>query len=276
MRKTLSWLILGAAAFPSIAAAATCEESYIKKGNVLTTQKISAEVTVDDVSPQIALNQLRGIAINTGYDVVVDEAASGSMLLEKPKSFGVATLQLLVTSKAIGRASIIHIDTKLGATTITKKNETRDQICSLLNRIQGGRAGVAAAKTGNTAVSSAPPRVVDAVLLTQEISEEGEANEAAVNERYRGKTITIKGRFSRIYTIRDTLYVYYDVPRSTNDLVFKPRNFHFLAQISCVMAPGQKAFALTLKPGSAIRLTGTFKSYKHLAHSLTYENCRPA
>jgi hypothetical protein len=275
MRFAMISVALLAVLAPACAQAATCEESFVKKGSVLSKQSFSAETTIADVSPQIALNQVRGIALTQGLTIVVDEAVAGSMLIEKPSTFGQRTVQFLVSAVPVGRATTVRITTQLSLGDTMKAASMKAQLCGLLSPIQGGKAGVVAAKSGKSAVATPQMRVVDAVTLSQQLSEEGEANAVAVSERYRGQIYTIKGRFSRISNIRGVYRVYYDVPRSTNDLFFKPSKFRFLTQISCAMAPGQTAYALTLQPGSKIALTGTFQSYQHLQHMTSFDNCRP-
>jgi hypothetical protein len=143
----------------------------------------------------------------------------------------------------------------------------------LLNSIQGGKAGIAAAQAGKNSVSAAPPRTVDAHLLSQEISEEGEQNAEAVNARYQGKEFIIKGFLNRVSTTSGVTRVYYKTPRSTNELVFHSGKFRFLSAISCIVAPGQSTYILALNEGAKVKMRGTFRSYNHLQHRFEMTGC---
>lgn len=49
-----------------------------------------------------------------------------------------------------------------------------------------------------------------------------------------------------------------------------------MVNISCLMAKGQNAYALTLKAKSLIRLTGTFYEYDTFKRTVWLNECRPA
>ncbi len=276
MRFTFFASVAFAFSLPGLAHAATCEESFTKKGNPLTGIKYHAEVTVAGVTPQVALQQLRGAAGAKGYDILADESANGQMLIAKPKSFGAPEEKSVVQAVSTGPATVITMDTKLGSGTFSSGKDARADYCGMLNSIQGGKAGIAAAKRGQNAVSAAPPRTVDAVLLSQEIAEEGEANAAAVNARYQGKLFIVKGNFDRIFTTRDMNFVYFKTPDSTNDLLFRSSRFRRLPTISCIMAPGQSVFTLSLSSGARMKLRGEFDRYDHLGHRFVLKNCAPS
>jgi hypothetical protein len=268
--------IIALALAPSIAHAATCEESFSKKGNPVTGTKYLAEVTVEGVNPQAALAQIRGAASAKGYDILADESANGSLLIEKPKSFGSSAEKTIVEAVQSGSSTTISMYTKLGGGNFTSADKKRAEYCALLNSVQGGKAGIAAARAGQNSVNVALPRTVDAALLTQELAEEGEKNPEAVNARYKDKVFIIKGYLARISNNNGITRVYFKTPRSTNELTFYRGRFRFLPTISCIVAPGQSTYILALDVGAKIKMKGTFDTYNHLRHSFALDACAAA
>src|SRR5690606_18241071 len=59
--------------------AGTCEDSFTKKGNILSGMTFTAAVTVADLPPPVAIRQMRGIVAAKGYDIMADEADYGTM-----------------------------------------------------------------------------------------------------------------------------------------------------------------------------------------------------
>ena len=265
--------VFSVALVPSLAHAGTCEDSFTKKGSPISGIKYHAEITMDGVTPENALKQFRGAASAKGYDILADESASGTLLIEKPKTFGNPEEKTFVRALAVGTGSTITMDTKLKSGTFSSGKETLVEYCGLLNSIRGGKAGIVAAKQGQNSVSAAPPRSVDAALLTQEIAEEGEKNAAAVNARYAGKSLIVKGYLNRVSTATNKNILYYKTPYSTNELTFHSGRYRRLPSISCEAAPGQSAYVLSLNEGGRLKMLGTFFKYDHVLHRFLLRDC---
>lgn len=261
---------------PGLCHAATCEDSFTKKGSPLGGLKFTAESTVADLSPPTAIRQFRGIAAARGYDITVDESEDGSMLIEQPRTGSTRPIPILVTATASGGAATIRLEAKLSGGMFAPAEGVKSELCGMLGQIKGGKAGIAAASRGRNAVSSAGPTVIDALVLSQQVSQEAEKNAAIIPQRYQGKSFTISGTMSYVIRDGDTYRIAYDIPETTSDLVLKVGKFRFLTQISCLVAKGQSAFALSLKKGNRIRLTGTFRDYNEFKHVMWFEGCRPA
>ncbi len=273
MRLRFLFPIISLACVPSLAHAGTCEDSFTKKGSPISGIKYRAEITVDGVTPENALKQFRGAASARGYDILADESGSGTLLIEKPKTFGSPEEKTFVRALSFGTGSTITMDTKLKSGTFSSSKEVIFEYCGLLNSIKGGKAGIAAARQGQYSVSAAPPRSVDAALLTQEIAEEGEKNAAAVNARYEGKVFIIKGYLDRVSTVTNKNIVYYKTPYSTNELVFHSGKYRRLPSISCEAAAGQSSYILSLNEGGRLKMQGTFYKYDHLGRRFVLKDC---
>ncbi len=268
--------LLAAAILPTAAHAGACEDSFTKTGSPIGGIKYHAEVTVPNVTPQVALQQFRGAASARGYDILADESARGTLLIEKPKTFGSPAEKSFVRAVSNGRSTTITMDTKLSSGTFSSGKTVLADYCGMLSTIRSGREGIVAAESGQRAVSAAPPRTVDAALLTQEIAEEGDRNAAAVNARYQGKTIIVKGYMDRITNNYGATRIYFKTPDSTNDLVFHSGPFRRLPRINCALQAGQSPYALSLNAGQRIKLKGVFDKYDHLTHRFVLKDCEPA
>jgi hypothetical protein len=249
---------------PSAAGAATCEDSFAQKGNPLSETRFEAELTIDDLTPPVAIRQLRGIAAGRGYDILSEEADDGSLLLEQPRSGSARPFPIIATALAEQAAARVKLEAKLPAGMLAGAGGARTELCAMLNAIKGGPEGIPAAERSAGAVSSAGPVVIDALVLSQQISQEANTNAASIPTRYQGKTFTIKGRVAQVARDGGAYRIDYDIPRSTNDLVLKVGKFRFLTQISCLAGKGQ-----------GIRLTGQYEDYDPSRPVMWFENCRP-
>src|SRR5690606_30298093 len=128
--------------------AAGCEETFAKKGNVIGGLRFTASVTVADLKPVTAIQQMRGIVAAKGYDIMADEAEYGSMLIEQPMTGGARAFPIAITATEAGGASTVVMEAKLRAGQTTRDAAAKEEMCAMLNRIQGGKAGLAAAQQG--------------------------------------------------------------------------------------------------------------------------------
>ena len=265
-----------ALALPSAARAGSCEDSFAQQGNPISGTRFQAQVTIEDLTPPVAIRQLRGIAATRGYDILSEEADDGSMLLEQPRSGAARPFPIIATAQAEQAAAKVKLEAKLPAGMLAGAGGARTELCAMLNAIKGGADGIAAAERSAGAVSTAAPVVIDALVLSQQISQEADTNAASIPSRYQGKTFTIKGRVAQVVKDGGAYRIAYEIPNSTNDLAIRFGKFRFLTQISCLAAKGQGAYALSLRTGQGIRLTGQYKDYDPARHVMWFENCRPA
>jgi hypothetical protein len=260
---------------PAMAHAGQCEDSFLKKGNQIGGLRFTAQVSVPDAKPVTALQQFRGIAAGRGYDIIVDESADGSLLIEQPRSGATRPIPIIATAVSEGSAAKVMLEAKLSGGMFAPSDGTRTELCGMLNQIKGGKAGLAAAGKSKSAVNSAAPREVDALVLSQEISAEAEKNAAIIPSRYNGKSFTISGRVDYVIKDGDTYRIAYDIPETTSDLTLKVGKFRYLTQISCLVARGQTAFALSLKKGNRVKMTGTYANFDEFKHVMWFQGCRP-
>jgi hypothetical protein len=267
----------GAAVFlPSMAQAATCEESFAKAGSIISGQRFTASVTVPALTPASAIGQMRGIVAGKGYDVLVAEPEDGSMLIEQPQTGKARAFPITITATSSGGQGTVQMEAKLRAGQTVPADAAKTEMCEMLGGLKGGKAGLAAAASGMKAVSTAPPLEMDALSLSQQISKDTERNAAAIPLRYQGKTFIIKGMVDLVTKDRGEYIVTYKIPHPYQQAIRLPGQAAFKTDIACVMAKGQAAFALQLKPGKSIRMSGVYQNFSPTDHILLLENCRSA
>lgn len=260
--------------FPTIAHAATCEESFTRTGSIIGGLRFKAAVTVPDLTPANAIGQMRGVAAGKGYDILVAEPEHGSMLIEQPQTGSARAFPITITATAAGRSGTVEMEAKLRAGQTVGADAARTEMCLMLGQLKGGRAGATAAASGMKAQSASAPLAIDALTLSQQISKDTERNAAAIPLRYRNKTFIISGLVDATTQDRGEYIVAYRIQHPHEQLIRLPNQAAFKTDIGCVMAPGQAAFALQLKPGSRIRLSGTFDRFSSTTHTLLLKDCR--
>ncbi|WP_447726737.1 hypothetical protein [Sphingomonas koreensis] len=280
MKRVVPTVIAAAAGLllASGASAATCEESFAKKGNPVTGLRFVATKTVADVKPAVALGQMRGIAATGGYDIIVDEAEYGSLLIEQPMSGTVRAFPIEIKAAAAGAASDVTMEAKLRGGQLVKENAARTEMCGMLNRILGGKAGITAATRGKTAVSTAGPVAMNSFQFSDTIARDNEKNPAGVLLRYKGKPYTISGIAD--YVTRDegtdAYRIGYRIPEPHNRGLTLPGAPKSKVDVVCYLAKGQLTYALQLKPGANIKLTGTVTEFDQYRRVIWLQDCRNA
>jgi len=277
MRMTaLVALIL--AGLPGMALAATCEQTFVKRGSALTGLNFTAQVDVPDLTPASAIGQMRGIAVRSKYDIILEEPDAGSLLIEQPAAGSARPVPIIVTAGQAGGAGTVKLEVKLPAGMAAPADAVKAEVCGMLAQVKGGRAGLALASQGMAAAATATPTRIDAVSLSQQFAREAVKNDALLPLRYKGKAFTVWGAVNHVMKDGEYFRVAFDTPDARDRAIRldAPGDAGFMVNISCLMAKGQNAYALTLKAKSLIRLTGTFFEYDTFRRTVWLNECRPA
>lgn len=262
---------------PGTAYAGQCEDGFVKKGAVIGGLKFTASTTVNDLSPPNAIYQLRGIALGRGYDVLTEEAADGSMLIEQAQTGKTRSFPIIVTAERSGKAALVTLQANLRGGMVTKDEAAKAELCGMLNMLQGGKAGIAAATRGKSAVAAGgAPVKISALGLSQQLSKEKQRNAEAIPLRYKGKSFTIDGPVDYVKKDGDAYRVAFKIPEPYEQVLRLPGQADFKTDISCLMAKGQAAYALTLKPNKMVKLTGSYINYRETPPIMWFGDCRPA
>ena len=275
--RFLPFAIAVLALTPSAAFAATCEESFVKKGSPISGVKFTATITVPDMTPVSAIGQLRGIVAAKGYDIMADEAEYGSMLIEQPQTGKARAFPITITATNDGKTGTVQMQANLRAAMIVKEADAKTELCGMLNQLKGGKAGLAlAAKGKNAKTVQAAPLAISALAFSHQISKDTQRNPAGVLTRYKGKSYTIDGTVSYVTKDGDKFRIGYDVPNPWEEAIRLPNVAPFKTDIVCYMAPGQAAYSLQLKPKKGIKLTGIVEDFDEYKHVVWLKDCRPA
>jgi hypothetical protein len=257
---------------PLLAHAAACEDSFIKKGNVLTGLRFTASMQVADLNPATAIQQLHGIALARGYDVLDEEAEEGSMLIEQRSAGSARSFPIVVTATESGNVSLA---VKMPAGMVVEGAAVKGELCTMLGQVRGGSAGLAAAADAGNVVAAAPVVKIEALTLSHNLSRETEKGAENIPLRYKGKAYTITGYADYVLKDGDAYRVAYKIPDPSKELLNAPGQPVFKTDISCLMAKGQNAYSLTVKKGQRITLTGVYRDFDQFCHVIWFENCRP-
>jgi hypothetical protein len=262
---------------PAAALAGPCEDGFVKKGSAIGGLKFTASITVPDLTPASAIYQMKGLALGKGYDVLTEEAEDGSMLIEQSQTQKARSFPIIVTATTAAKVGTLTMQANLRGGMMTKDEAAKAEMCSMLNQLKGGKAGLVLAAKGRTA-SAAPsaPTKIGAMVLSMRLSGEKNKNPAAIPLRYKGKSFTIDGTVDAIAKDGDTYRIDFYVPEPHEQVLRLPGQANFKTDISCLMAKGQAAYSLSLKPKKSVKLTGTFHRYRDYPPIMWLSDCRPA
>lgn len=253
-------------------AQAACENSFAKKGNPVTGLRFTASVQVANMSRASAVGQLNGIVAAKGYDILVADQQAGSLLIEQPATAKARSFPIEFT---VGADGTVLMEAKLREASGVPEAAARAEMCGILNQLQGGKAGEALAAKGMQAVTApAAPLRMSVLRFSQDITGEADKNSAAVPLRYKNKSFTLYGPVSFIGPVGDSYRVEWKlVSNALTDIVPGRASAGF--NVNCVLAKGQGAYALQLKPGKHAELTGTFDRLDYGMSLVWLKDCRP-
>ena len=222
-----------------------------------------------------SIEQMHGIAMPRNYDIISEEAAYGSMLIEQPMAEKARAFPLIISATSEGGVGTVRIEARLRAGMMAKAEAARFEMCGMLAELKGGITVLALAASAKNAKSERPPLRISALELSHQISKDTERNAAAVPLRYKHRVFTVSGDVDYIRKDGDYYRVAFKIPNPCEEAIRLPNVAPFKTDISCLMAPGQAAYALTLKPKKSARLTGRYHDFDENRHVMWLDNCRP-
>ena len=257
------------------ASAGTCEATFIKQGSAISGLKFIATTSVADLSVQSAVDQLRGIVVPRNYDILSEERSHGSMLIEQSMTEKARAFPIIISVTNEGGVGTVRMEARLRAAMLAKTEAAKFEMCGMLAELRGGKAGLARAAAAKGAKSERPPLRISSLELSHQVSKDTERNAAAVPLRYRHRSFTVSGIVDYIRKDGDNYRVAFKIPHPWEEAIRLPNVAPFKTDISCLMAPGQAAYALTLKPGRNVRLTGIYSDFSEDRHVMWLEKCQP-
>ena len=256
----------------------TCDATFSKKGNPVTGLKFTAMNSVAELSTRDAINQLRGIVVARGYDVLASEPEAGDMLLEMPQAANQRSFPIVAKATSAGTVTTVQLRANLRAGVSTNSDVVKAELCGMLTALTGGAAGETAAQQGQRATASAAPTVMNAQMLADRLSKERDRNVNEIPLRYKDRAFALEGMVSSVIRDGDSYSVIFDILPWEKKAVHLPGESQFKTDIVCRLAPGQSVYALTLKPRTKVTLTGTYQEYRELPlpSTMWLSNCTPS
>jgi len=269
--------VLASIAVPTVARAGTCEDTFVKRGNVVSGLRYVAMTSVVDMPLDVAINQMRAIAAKRGYDIIASEPVAGSLLIEQPRTGNARAFPMEITATInAGGVGTVQIEAKLPTGMATKAELVKPELCGMLAELRGGKEGRALAKAGAGATTiQAAPVALSAQEFSQQISKDSERNSAVIPLRYKGKKFTLSGTVDYVIKDGDHYRVAFKILQPHELAIRLPGMAATLSQVSCLMATGTSVFVLQLKPGKSIKLTGTYYDFDEFKDATWFKDCVP-
>lgn len=265
-------------------AAGGCEESFTKQGNPLTGTKYNAAVSVADVSVADAMAQLRDIAVGKKLDVLTEDVENGSMLLEYRESFRNKPIPYVVSvtgeGKQEGGGVSISLLVKLNKGALAKAEDAKTEMCSILNAVRGGEEGRRAGARAGEGAGDVAPRQVDVFRWSMELARQTQESPESVPLRNKGKAFTVSGKVDYVRKDGAVYRVAFDIPEPGSSplgisSMRLPGGATFKIDVSCLMAPKHAAWAVALRPGEKVKLTGVYSDFDSIRKVIWLEGCKP-
>jgi hypothetical protein len=143
MRSTLFALALVLFAGPAMAA--TCEESFQKKGDFFSGTTFSARVQVLNLTVEGAFAQLRPLLARDGIRILSSDASTGTLNAQNPSTPFQRALPIDVFAAAEGNLLNIDMIFTLPGGVGASKKEVQQNLCGILNQLRPGSASPTAA-----------------------------------------------------------------------------------------------------------------------------------
>lgn len=262
---------------PAVAHAGQCEDTFVRRGSAISGLRYIATITVADLPPDVAINQMRGIAARRGYDIIAAEPGAGALLIEQSVSSTTRAFPIEINAVQSAGQGTITMEAKLRAGMSSPLEATKTEMCGALAEVRGGRAGRQAAASGARATTvQAAPIAMTAQSFSSQISKDAERNAAAVPLRYANKRFTLSGEVDYVRRDGNTYRVAYKILQPHEMVLRLPGMAATLSQVSCLMGAGTSVFVMQLKPGNNVRLTGTFDEFSETRDVVWFKDCVPA
>lgn len=276
VRSILTLIVCAAAAAGTqTSAAGACEANFAKSGSPFSGTQYTSSITVDNLSPVDALNQVRGIMIAEKMDVITEDPEGGTLLVEQRATATTRAIPTLVSVTSKGATTQIDMMVKIDKGVLAKQEDIKRYLCELLAKAKGGEAGRLAATQGAKAQNAEFSAQKDAFVFSMEIANEAKANAVALNARHKGRTYTLSGKIDYIQQDGDDYNVSFDIPEMRNRTLSPlPGQANFRVGLACLFRPNQLATVLTLREKQRVTLTGTFYRYDDFKKVAWLENCK--
>lgn len=255
-----------------VAHAGDCEDNFSKTGNPFKGTDFSSRVTVPNLTVAAAMGQMRGIMISEKMDVITQDVANGTMLVEQRSTGATRAVPTLINVTGEGGSATVEMTVKTEKGQFAKADAIRPYMCGLLARVQGGKAGIAAAAQGAKTQNNDDVTVKDVYIFSREIAAEAKSNPLAVKARHKGRKYALKGKVDYIQEDGEEYNVSFAIPEQTEMALRLPGDMPRVG-VACLFREEQLANVLTFRKGDSATFTGSFLRYDDFKRMVWLENC---
>ena len=251
-----------------------CEQTFRKSGNPLTGLRFNAERSVAELSLASAIGQLRGIVIAKGYTVMTAEPEAGTMLIEQPMTGKARGFPIEIAVTDTAGQGTVRMEARLRAAMGVKEAAARAEMCGILAQLKGGTEGLALARKGEAAkASAAAPIRMSALRFSSQMAGEARQSDVSLEPRYKGRAFTLHGPVAAVGKAGDSYRVDFKLVESVLSSIVPGSGYRL--EVSCILAPGQSTYALSLRPDQHVELTGVFDEYAMGRSTIFLRDCVP-
>jgi hypothetical protein len=262
IRSFLLTLTLTTIAAPGMAA--TCDESFQKKGDFFNGSAFSARVQVEGLTTESAFAQLRPILARESIKTLSTDIAGGVMRAENPATAFQRALPIDVYTTQEGSRLNVEMVFTLPSGVGAKKDTVKGYLCGALNQLKPP-----------TSTEPATPKVdlskaidIDGITLAKQVKDAGD-NPARIRLNFIGKTFRITGK---VLTIADSTNGYLVTvdggPLGNSPTAKAPR-----MALVCTMAKNQDAAVAALQLNRPATLIGLFQGFDTKANTIQLQGC---
>lgn len=258
---TLAFLCLG-----SPAVAATCEESFQKKGDFLNGSAFAARVQVQGGTVEKALSQLRPTLARDGIKTISVDVNAGTLKAENPATMFQRALPIDVFASMDGTLLNVEMVFTLPSGVTARRETVKKHLCAALNQLlpKENAATVPPVKDDSTAIA------IEASTLAKQVKESAD-NPARLRLNFIGKTFRLNGKVLGIKESDGSYTVSFDSfqPIAGNASAEKTNRMTVL----CTMAKNQDAAVAALQTNQPATLVGRFQRFDSQVNTIQLEDC---
>jgi hypothetical protein len=239
--------------------AATCEESFDKKGDFFNGSAFAARVQVEGLTVEDAFARLRPILARESIKTLSADVGAGVMRAENPATFFQRALPIDVYATKAGSLLNVEMVFTLPSGVGAKRETVKGYLCRALNQLLP-------TETAPTKVEPVAPAIeIEAPALAKQVKESAD-NPARIRLNFIGKSFQVSGKVQAIGDINGAYTVSFDGSQAGAKKVPGP-------MVICSMAKGQDGTVAALQINQRSALVGRFQSFDNKTNSILLQDC---
>ncbi len=262
---TLAFLLVSTPAM-----AATCEESFQKKGDFFTGAAFSARVQVDGLSVEKAFAQLRPILAREGIKTLSTDLTTGVLNAENPATAFQRALPIDVFASMDGSLLNVEMVFTIPSGVTARRDTVKGYLCSALNQLLPKTTATESPGKTDTTATHAAPIALEANVLVKQVKDAAD-NPARIRLNFIGKTFQVSGKILAIADHEGSYTVAFEggQPASGNRATDKANAVIIL----CTMAKNQDVTVAALQTNQRATLVGRFQGVEKTTNTINLQEC---